>query len=870
MKTPLLSIFALLILSVSLVGAQERIVVGGMDGLDPTDNSKQYPILLALSGGGARGLSSIGVLKAFEEKGIKPIAIAGTSMGAIVGGLYASGYSASRLAGIVHNIDFAEVFSNRPSRRTMFLTQRQQTEKHILAIRFDGLRPVIPKGLTAGQKLTNLLTRFTLAAGYHSRGDFLQLPIPFRAVCTDMISGEPIIVGSGSLASTMRASMGFPLAFTPLDSDKRLLMDGGLVKPVPVDVVRAMADSGIYIVAVNTTSPLRLRSQLTTAVDIANQATTIMTAERLTNQLELADYVIEPRIDEFQSTDFKYSDSLIEIGHAAGLSAADSIISTFDSRHHEQLYDILTVQSENCPTDVSRILTDRLQSKSVSRSDLVRILKNLTVEHNLFRLDAIIHTIHITDQHRSSVSLTVIAEPAPTVASVSFQLSGNATFSRKYLLSQLIIEDTLLTPSGLRDGLNHMLRPYRTEGYHLAHVSDLEVDLEAGVVRIKLDEAIVREIQVTGNERTRSWFVRSLLPITVDRPYSSGGAAQGLRNVYATDLFDRITFDIAHLPDGAKVILDVEEKKYTQVRLGWHWDRDFESEEFIEILDDNIAGMGLSFLSHAQYGPSRQYYSSGLKMDRIWFTHLTASIKASHSRLTRQIYNDDGESIAEREELKTSGEIRLGQQIARLGTVSVAVGLSEIELTDTKTDHRTMLGLRTLKIQSLVETFDRMPIPTEGKKHLFDLQFAGKVLQGDIEYTRFFTSIEAYFPLGRYLNYHPKFLVGVSRSGLPETEQFYLGGLHSLAGYRTHQLVGDKVILLSNELRLKLPLRLYLSVRYDLGDVYNGADQIKATTLVHAIAAVLKLDFPLGPIEFGYGYADTEQEEVYFHAGLAF
>jgi len=203
--------------------------------------------------------------------------------------------------------------------------------------------------------------------------------------------------------------------------------------------------------------------------------------------------------------------------------------------------------------------------------------------------------------------------------------------------------------------------------------------------------------------------------------------------------------------------------------------------------------------------------------------------------------------------------------------VKCALGLYPIDalkMDDKEIDDE--LGLRIFKLESTVENFDRIPFPHRGKKHLFELQFAGRFFGGDVDYTRFFTSIEAYFPLGNKLNYHPLLSVGISRSGLPLSERFYLGGLRSFNGYRSEQLSGDKMFLFSQQLRLKLPLWLYLSSYFDLGDVYGSTDEIKISHLRRAFGVCLSLDSPIGPFEFGYGITENELDRIYMRVGFEF
>ncbi|MCK5571675.1 MAG: patatin-like phospholipase family protein, partial [Bacteroidetes bacterium] len=226
---------------------------GGRNDVLPRQQLRQPRIGLVLSGGGARALSQVGILKAFERHGIPIDFISGTSMGAVVGGLYASGWTPAEIESIATYTDWDEVLSLvQDTRRTdLFPDQRLAVDRSFLVVRFEGFRPVIPPAVSTGQRLTNMLSTLTLQSLYHPNPSFDDLKIPFRAVATDLISGERIIQSSGSLVEALRATATVPLLFTPIEKEGMQLVDGGLVTNIPVDVAR---DAGCDIViAVNTT-----------------------------------------------------------------------------------------------------------------------------------------------------------------------------------------------------------------------------------------------------------------------------------------------------------------------------------------------------------------------------------------------------------------------------------------------------------------------------------------------------------------------------------------------------------------------------------------------------------------------------------------
>ncbi|UCE25137.1 MAG: BamA/TamA family outer membrane protein [Candidatus Zixiibacteriota bacterium] len=869
MKSIFTYIVVAVILLASRAGASDTLLIGGLNGLDIYDDSESYSVSMALSGGGARGLSVIGLLKAFEEKSIKVCAIAGTSMGGIIGGLYASGYTPDELDSVVVGLSFGELFSNSPSRKTMLLTRRQDRDRHLLSVRFDGLRPVIPQALTEGQKLTSLITDLTTRANYQCGASFSRLPIPFKTISTDIVSGTEVVLDTGSLADAMRATMAFPLAFTGLESEDQVLMDGGMVTPIPVELVRKMCDTVDVVVAVNTASKLMPKEDLVTPVDIANQVTSIMTADQLARQLEFADYVIEPPIDDFVSSDFKYKDTLIQLGYLHGLTAADSIISLTERRRETDSMFISSIEVNSLRQPAATAIRHRLAGRKLSKRELISELKGLARELNVFQLEVHNSQTEPTGASPNGTSLRISGFENFRLSETWLRFSGNTVYESTILARELFTDDSLITPQSLRTGLEQIIALYESSDYDLVNISSVRIDPENRTIDIEIDEAVIERIDVEQNEHTKDWYIRSYFTLNTGQPYSTAAASRGVANIYGTDLFDRVTVRVLPSDSGAIVKIGVEEKKSYQFRLGWHWQDEYRSEQFIEFLDDNVGGVGLQYLLHARYAQERQNYYATFKTDRILNTYLTSRINLFHRRINRSIYLDDVE-IGERKERKTGFDILFGQQIARFGAVSVGFTLQEIEYANTDTGVKRKFGLRIVKFESLVENFDRLPFPNTGNRHVLQLQLAGKYIGGDEEFTRFYASFETYFPIGRYVNYHPRIALGVSRSGLPPSEQFFLGGLHSFMGFRTHQLAGDKMFIFSNEIRVKLPLLLYLTFRHDMGEVYVSSDQIKLRNLRHGVGLALSLDSPIGPFEFGYGIVNSDIDQFYVNIGPRF
>lgn len=281
---------------------------------------------LVLSGGGARGAAHVGVLKVLDEMRIPIDAIAGTSMGAVVGGLYASGMPVEDIEKLLRSVNWEDAFRDRPPREELGF-RRKQDDREFLVRYALGLTDkgfVLPRGLVQGQKLEQVLRSASLPVAGISNFD--RLPIPFRAVATDLETGEAVILDSGDLVTAMRASMSAPGVFSPAERDGRLLVDGGLVENLPVEIARSMQVDVLIVVDVS--FPLYASEDLTSPIEVTNQAFAILIRSRTRQQRALLgpnDIVIEPPLGRFPSVDFTRVPQALRAGEAAAREATPSL-----------------------------------------------------------------------------------------------------------------------------------------------------------------------------------------------------------------------------------------------------------------------------------------------------------------------------------------------------------------------------------------------------------------------------------------------------------------------------------------------------------------------------------------------------------------
>ncbi len=305
-----------------LLGCLWAAAAGAEDQPPRTEPQARPRICLVLSGGGARGMAHIGVLEVLEELKIPVDCIAGTSMGAIVGGLYASGMTARQIDSTIRSVDWQEAFRDAPPRQDLAF-RRKQDDRNFLVRMPLGLKHgqiLLPKGFIQGQKLQETLRQLTLP--FSNSTDFDQLPTPFRAVATDLETGQAVLMDRGDLAIAMRASMSAPGVFAPVELNGRLLVDGGLAENLPISVARSM-HADILIVS-DVSFPLQQRKELDSALTISNQMLAILVrkdSDRQRASLKSEDILIEPNLGSSTATDFSAPGKFISQGEDAARQA---------------------------------------------------------------------------------------------------------------------------------------------------------------------------------------------------------------------------------------------------------------------------------------------------------------------------------------------------------------------------------------------------------------------------------------------------------------------------------------------------------------------------------------------------------------------
>lgn len=288
-------------------------------------DAQRKRVAVVLSGGGAKGVAHVGALKVLEEAGIPVDYIVGTSMGSIIGGLYAIGHSAAQLDSLVQAQNWEFLLSDKVYRYDLPFTEKENDGKYLLSISFD-LRNMKKgqRGFVSGQNVYNLFSDLTV--GYHDSLDFSRLPIPFACVAADMVNREEVVFHGGNLVQAMRASMAIPGAFTPVRIGDKVLVDGGVLNNFPVDVARAMGAE--VVIGVDVQADLMKAEQLGSVSTVMAQMINLMCMNKYRENLARADLVIRPNVKGYSSASFsdRAIDTLLVRGEAAARKKWDELI----------------------------------------------------------------------------------------------------------------------------------------------------------------------------------------------------------------------------------------------------------------------------------------------------------------------------------------------------------------------------------------------------------------------------------------------------------------------------------------------------------------------------------------------------------------
>ena len=824
-------------------------------------------VAVALSGGGAKGLAQIGVLEALEDDNIPIDIIVGTSMGCVIGGLYSAGYSLSQIDSIAKNTNWDAILapSRETDRKELFVDQKITEDKAIFSLRLKGLTPEIPTSINNGIRLTNYLNLLTLQAPIHVRNDFNDLKYHFRAVCTNLVTGNPVIISKGSLSLAMRASSSVSFLLSPVKIDSSILVDGGLVANVPVKI--ASESGGNFIIAVNTTSLLHTKSELELPWMVADQIISIPMKLLNKEQLNDANVIIRPDLSDNPPNDFSDIDSLVDKGYNAAITQVKSIKEKIDSiynynlRKAERKILIKNIAfKKNLSITRYPSLAKFPYNDSISNYEIIKALGNLLETGDYKNVKA-----EVADfGNRSEINF--VLEKNPLIKNVN--LSG---------VSQIDINkaDSIFEPliGGPFNGkklylkIIKLLQLYRQKGYSLADMEKYNFDPDNGILNLYFDEGIISKIIVEGNNYTNRSVIMREFPLSKGDYFSYEEAADGLTNLRSTNLFDDIVLTVKRENDENVLIIHVLEKVSSLIRFGFRVDNEDKFQLSLDIRDENLFGSGTELGMLIFGGARNRAYILEHKSNRIFNTYFTYKINAFYKFDDAFAYKDTINSeneftspvTGEYRQIYYGASLALGTQVEKFGNL-IFQGTYKYDQVKNKqgvTGIESKQKIVSLKTSSTIDTQDKYPFPDKGFFFSGFYETAQTALGSDLGYFNVGFNYKNYITFGKVHTFSPRIRMGFADKTLPISEQYSLGGQDLFYGMRKDQYRGRQIFLTSLEYRYNLPFEIffdtYFSMRYDLGAIWGEQEQIRFKDLRHGIGASLSFDTPVGPAEFSVG-----------------
>jgi NTE family protein len=431
----------------------------GPQALRAEEGADRPKIGLALSGGGARGGAHVGVLRAIEEYGIPIDYIAGTSMGAIIGALYASGYTADDIEQVLIDTDWKSALTDKPPRTDQTMRKKALDSEFLIPYRvgFNKGKLELPLGAISGQHLDQIFQALFLPV--FGISDFDRLSIPFRAVATDLVTGQAVVLSHGSLSDAVRASMSVPGVFAPVRIGQHLLVDGGMANNLPVDIVREMGAD--IVIAVDISSPLLTEKQLTSVLSVTEQLSNFLTRRNADEQIASlgpGDILVVPELGDFSAADFEGADEIVSLGYDAMVLQHDSLLRLAIRPGEDPMpfapkvdsdYIVEYVRIENGSVLNDAIIRSRLAVELGQPLDLAALNESVDKIYSLDVFQSVTYNIETNENGQYGIVVKANPRPwGPNYLQFGMELSSDFSSESDFLLGVAYTRNALNSLGG--------------------------------------------------------------------------------------------------------------------------------------------------------------------------------------------------------------------------------------------------------------------------------------------------------------------------------------------------------------------------------------------------------------------------------------
>jgi NTE family protein len=823
----------------------------------PYKQPNRKTLSLALSGGGARGISQVGILKAFDEYHVPIDFIVGTSMGAIVGGLYATGYNAMRLEELCKVLPWNELTALQTSveRQNLFLEQKRVRDRASLTLQFDRLKLIIPQSFSSAQPLTQILDSLAMAAPYHAIENFNSLPISFRAVATDLVTGNKVVLNGGSLSQSLRASAGVPLLFSPVEIDGKELVDGGLVANIAVDVAKTETDK---VVALNTVGTLYKSAQdVSLPWKAADQIMGIMMQAQNDEQLRKADIVISPNNGTRESADFSNISRIIMAGYKVGVEAVDSIRAAI---HIPQSNDVSIAGYER--TLVCPFLADSLRAHVMAQNHYAKETLAALMETGYF-------TDGFVDVNPAKQEATFHLTAMPVFRHI--HINGGVAFSEERLqkLFAPILGKNYTHRSGTA-ALENAINELRLAGYALAQLTHVHV--EQDTLHLTIDAGIIDTIEY---RQSRGWTRRGVMTREValreGQALNISDFCNSQNGLFNAGIFNRVSmWSESYREKGTvkhKLIVRCEERFSEFLRIGFRLDDVYASQLLVDFRNENFLGTASEFGGWTAFGNRNFIGQVEYRVHRFLDSYITLftrgffeqrELNQTRIRFSAPNVLPDrlGQDVYAQQFYGVSAA--LGGQLFHDGTISAEYILQNAQVFSLSSGNPPSenLNIATLRTRFTIDTRDNPASPTSGNYTDVFFDFSPEFLGNKVPFSKLSFQHQETRSFTNALVGRLRVALGFADNLTPFSQQFNLGGVASpysntFYGLRLDDFRGRQLMAAGYELQFQIPLQLVvptsLSLHYNIGNTWSQASQISIRDFVHGVGAELMLRTPIGP-----------------------
>lgn len=837
-------------------------------------------IALVLSGGGSRGIAHIGVLKILDKENIPISCISGTSVGALVGGLYCLGYTPEELEEIALTTNWEELLSlkSEQERSEYFFDQKIIKDRTFLSFRFNNLKFMYPKAISLGWKFNSFLQKLIWKGGIYSE-NFDSLRIPLRIVTTDIATGSSLIFEKGNIVTALRASSTIPLINAPVEIDTMVLVDGGLFANLPVDACHSFHPD--ITIAVNTTTPPLTRQELNKPWSIANQVVSILMNKFTYDAIKKVDFLIQPEIGNKSNNDFTHLDSLIYAGEQSTknilnqikqriekeksrlIDSAEQIIKK-NFKINDSLFVAFYIGTDNCylftMSEVSKLnfgtnfLNFKKYLDSISNDPKVKKisvfgnvdssegdnfkykLKLVTEYYSKFDQILIENKIRKFDKEIDSITKNFIGYPATEQNKRDLSIQITKFLARKgYAFSKICFTET--------------------------------VEKENNIVKISIQPNSIENI-IFKNISANNFIVQRELTIKKGDFINPEKIAQSWSNLLSTDLFTDLRIDFRQNPEKVTSIITIEgQERGTQtVNIPLRIDNERNLQGGIDFVQENLFNIGGRFIFSFLLGARNLFAKIELTQSRILNTQFTFSIETIYEKRGNYVFQKVLNLPINKFENEISDEIitdnygfsfKIGSQIERLGNLFGKLRVQKQRYYFKREEIKpAFYPINNVQIGFVYDSRDKLDFPTKGR-------FINAFIETPLNFPKEVVSFtKAYFShinvfSFKDITFKPQVSFGFADLSTPFPEFFSLGGNESLLGFREDESRGRQVFSAIVDTRYRLPYKIYfdtyITLQYGIGSAWSQFETIKIGDLKHSLGITLGFDTPIGPANFSIG-----------------